>query len=49
MGQERLTGQCLLSRHSDIKVDPREIVMIYARKNPRRVILPDVLADDETE
>ena len=49
MGQERLTGLCLLSRHRDIKVDPREIVLMYARKNPRRMILSDVLADEERE
>ena len=47
MGQDRLTGLCLLSRHRDIYVEPRDIVKIYARKNPRRMVLPDILADDE--
>ena len=47
MGQDRLTGLCLLSRHRDIHVEPRDIVKIYARKNPRRMVLPDILADDE--
>ena len=47
MGQERLTGLCLLSRHRDIKVDAREVVLKFARMHPRRMTFPNVLADSE--
>ena len=32
----------MLSRHMDSKVAPREIVMMYARKNTRKMILPEL-------
>ena len=47
VGQDRLTRLHLLSRHTDMHVEPRDIVEIYARKNPRPMVLPDILANDE--
>lgn len=45
MGQSRFNALMLLFIHRDIKLDIEEIVNIYARKYPRRMLLIDPLCE----
>ena len=45
MGQERVSALCLMFIHRDINIDPTEVVTIFSQRNPRRMLLPDVLCD----
>ncbi|KAH3725205.1 hypothetical protein DPMN_051040 [Dreissena polymorpha] len=43
MGEERLTGLCLMSVHRDIHVNVSDIVKQFARQNPSKMKLPCIL------
>ena len=45
MGQERLTGLALLHIHYDMELDLDDVVDIFSRKHPRRMMLADILSD----
>ena len=49
MGQERLRGLALMYIHRDFEVNIRDICREFARRKPRRMMLPDILisADDQ--
>lgn len=46
MGQERLNGLALLHCHYSMDVNAEEILNMFARKHPRRMILVNVLNSD---
>ena len=46
MGEERLTGLCLMSVHRDIDVNVSDIVKQFARQNSRKMKLPCILESD---
>ena len=43
--QERVSALCLMFIHRDINIDPTEVVTIFSQRNPRRMLLLDVLCD----
>ena len=45
MGQERLGGLALLHIHYGMELDLDEIINVFARKRPRRMVLSDILCD----
>ena len=45
MGQERLSGLALMHIHYGMELDLDEIINIFARKHPRRMVLSDILCD----
>ena len=45
MGQERLSGLALMHIHYGMELDLDEIINIFARKRPRRMVLSDILCD----
>jgi len=45
MGQGRLTSLALMYIHRDIPVNTQKIVADFARRQPRRMILPDILIE----
>ena len=45
MGQERLSGLALMHIHYGMEFDLDEIINIFARKRPRRMVLSDILCD----
>ena len=45
MGEERMNGLLLLHIHRNMKIDIEEIVTEFARRNPRRMKLLDILED----
>lgn len=47
MGQERLSGLALMHIHYGMELDLEEIVNIFARKHPRRMVLSDILCSSE--
>ena len=46
MGQERLSGLALMHVHYGMELNLEEIIDIFARKHPRRIMLADILRDD---
>ncbi|KAH3711815.1 hypothetical protein DPMN_071489 [Dreissena polymorpha] len=46
MGEERLSGLCLMSVNRDIHVNVSDIVKQYARQNPRKMKLPCILESE---
>ena len=46
MGQDRLSSLRLLSIHRDI--DIKQVVREFARKNPRKMALPDLMSELQT-
>jgi hypothetical protein len=45
MGQGRLTCLALMYIHRDIPVHTQKIVADFVRRQPRRIILPDILIE----
>ena len=45
MGQERLSGLALMHVHYGMELDLEEIINIFARKHPRRMVLSDILCE----
>lgn len=45
MGEDRFNALMLLVVHKDISLDLDEIINIYARRNPRRILLENPLSD----
>ena len=45
MGQDRLSSLCLLSIHRNIDIDIKRVVRELARKNPRKMALPDLMSE----
>ena len=45
MGQERLSGLALMHVHYGMELDLEEIINIFARKHPRRMVLSDILRE----
>ena len=48
VGQDRLTGLALLHIHYSLELDLDEIITIFARKHPQRMLLADILSDNPT-
>ena len=46
MGQERLSGLALMHIHYGMELNLEEIIDIFARKHPRKIMLADILWDD---
>ena len=46
MGQERLSSLALTFIHRNVQVDVDAVVKEFARKQPRRIILPDILFEE---
>ena len=46
MGQEGLSGLALMYIHRNLDVDIKNICKEFARRKPRRMVLPDILTDD---
>ena len=46
MGQERLSGLALMYIHRNFKVNIQDICKEFARRKPRRLVLPDILTDE---
>lgn len=47
MSQDRLTSLALMYIHSDFELDPSDIVNTFARKQPRKMLLPNILCDQD--
>lgn len=47
MSQDRLTSLALMYIHSDIELNPSDIVSTFSRKQPRKMLLPNILFDQE--
>ena len=45
MSEERFNGLTMLSVHKDLKLDLDELVDIFAKKQPRRLKLSNILSD----
>ena len=45
MGQEQLSGLALMHVHYGMEFDLEEIINIFARKHPRRMVLSDILRE----
>lgn len=45
MSTSRASSLIMMYAHRNITVNPKEVVMQYARRNPRRIVLPDILAE----
>ncbi|XP_071168482.1 52 kDa repressor of the inhibitor of the protein kinase-like [Mytilus edulis] len=45
MSTSRLSSLIMMYAHRNMTVNPKEVVMQYARRNPRRIVLPDILVD----
>ena len=45
MSEERFNGLTMLSVHKDLKLDLDELVNIFAKKQPRRLKLSNILSD----
>ena len=46
MGQERLSGLALMHIQYGIEIDYEEVINIFARKHPRRMVLSNLLGSD---
>ena len=46
MGQERLSGLALMHIQYSMEIDYEEVINIFARKHPRRMMLADILASE---
>ena len=46
MGQEHLSGLALMDIQYGMEVDYKEVINIFARKHPRRMVLSDILGRD---
>ena len=49
MSQERMTSLALMYVHRETDITVTDIVSQFARKKPRRMMLPNILLDDEGE
>ena len=49
MSQERMTSLALMYVHRETDIKVTDIVSQFARKKPRRMMLPNILLDDEGE
>ena len=47
MGQEHLSGLALMHIHYGMEIDYEEIINIFARKHPRRMVLSDILGREK--
>ncbi|KAH3864340.1 52 kDa repressor of the inhibitor of the protein kinase-like [Dreissena polymorpha] len=45
MGQDRLSSLCLLSIHREMDIDIKQVVREFARNNPRKMALPDLMSE----
>ncbi len=45
MGNERLTGLILMSVHRDIEIDPQEVISEFARRQPRKLELMNIMSE----
>jgi hypothetical protein len=45
MGQERVTSLALMYIHKNLQINPKDIAVEFARRQPRRMVLPNILLE----
>ena len=46
MGEERISGLALLHTHYDTVIDRDEVIKVFFRKFPRKIISPNLLEEE---